>query len=33
MNIHDMKMIFYECQSYWDCKEAWLHAINAALIG
>lgn len=32
MNIHDIKMNFNECKSCWDCKDAWRHMINAALI-
>lgn len=32
MNIHDIRMNFNECKSCWDCKDAWRHMINAALI-
>lgn len=32
MNNHDIKMNFNECKSCWDCKDAWRHMINAALI-
>lgn len=32
MNIHDIEMNFNECKSCWDCKDAWRHMINAALI-